>query len=128
MGVKFKTILPRTPMIVENLGEHTKVPKRFSLPYQGSCQAERPFLTISYLVTLAISRLAMTTTLLLVVGILRILQFIPLLLIPYHLLKKYTPTPSQSQLHHHLNPTLLQKSLPCTSIGKNNKQFIDDGR
>merc|ERR1719186_2098806 len=107
--------------MIENLGEHTKVPKRFSMPFQGSCQAGRPFLTISYLVTLASSRLAMTTTLLLVVITTTLLsQFIPLMLIPHpHLLKEYTPTPSQSQLHH-LNPTVLRKALPCTSIGKNN--------
>merc|ERR1719186_1350331 len=95
--VKFKTILPRTPMI-ENPGEHTKVPKRFSMPYQGSCQAGRPFLTISYLVTLASSCLAMTTTLLLVVGILRILQ-------------ELSVTMARSLPHHQITTTLLSHPL-----------------
>merc|ERR1719186_2293146 len=97
--------------MIENLGEHTKVPKRFSMPYQGSCQAGRPFLTISYLVTLASSRLAMTTTLLLVVGLVGILR----------ILQELSVTMARSLPHHHLNPTLPRKALPCTSIGKNTK-------
>merc|ERR1719186_2355555 len=89
--------------MIENLGEHTKVPKRFSLPYQGSCQAGRPFLTISYLVTLASSRLAMTTTLLLEAGILRILQ-------------ELSVTTARSLPHHQITTTLLSQFIPLMLI------------
>merc|ERR1719186_346306 len=92
--------------MIENLGEHTKVPKRFSMPYQGSCQAGRPFLTISYLVTLASSRLAMTTTLLLVVGLVGILR----------ILQELSVTMARSLPHHQITTTLLSQFIPLLLI------------